>query len=98
MRSKHTFFSLFSLILIIAASFVTAANQSESIDQQTQNENMYQNTKLSETKKQELEQHRKQLTYGAKHGCENLSKETPQFLRAVHCPELTQPELTEKVK
>ena len=91
MRSKFSFLSLSVAAFLLTVSLAVTADQADgSVYEETQAENLHHNAKLCETKKQEIERYRRQLVDEAKRECCGLKKETPLFLRAVHCPELVE--------
>ncbi|MCL2688514.1 MAG: hypothetical protein FWE57_01530 [Chitinispirillia bacterium] len=93
MKSKFSFLSLsFASLLLIVSLAVTADQTDDNVYGKDQAENLYHNAKLCETKKQNLENYRKQLVDEARRECCGLKKGRPLFLRAVHCPELVEKE------
>jgi len=92
MRSKFSFLSLSVASLLLFVSLAVTADQTgdDAYYGKDQAENVYHNAKLSEAKKQGIENYRRQLVDEARRECCELKKSTPLFLRAVHCPELVE--------
>ena len=94
MRSKFSILSLFAAALILTVSLAVTADQAEDDAYgNASEENLYQTTKLSEAKKQEIEQYRKQLVYDAVRENGEIKEGAPLFLKAVHCPKLVDVEI-----